>query len=348
MKSRPGLIIELSDDNGNIGLGEIWCNFPSNSASYKFQLFKDIFANKLLNKNINEPGSILTIFDDIKTIFIQADELGIFNSILSALNCAIWDLFAQKKKLPLNKLINKNSKNKMKVYASGINPSDSLKSINLGRKKGIKAFKFKIGFNNTLDLNFIKKINNNISIDEFYMFDVNQGWKINDAKKFINKLSKFSIHWVEEPISALTDQDIYLKFIKSSKLPIALGENVNDKDQFSKFLSNKYVKYIQPDLTKYGGISMLDKYFKSKHKNKIYLHFLGSGVGLVTSAHVMSAINENGYLEMDLNNNPLRDSLFTQEIQVSNGNILLNDLPGIGFKLNKKIIKKYQVDFFTI
>ena len=101
-------------------------------------------------------------------------------------------------------------------------------------------------------------------------------------------------------------------------------------------------------MTKYGGISMLYKYFKSKHKNKIYLHFLGSGVGLVTSAHVMSAINENGYLEMDLNNNPLRDSLFTQEIQVSNGNILLNDLPGIGFKLNKKIIKKYQVDFFTI
>jgi len=348
MKSRPGLIIELSDDNGNIGLGEIWCNFPYDSASYKFKIFKDIFANILLNKNINDPGSIFKIFEDIKTVFIQADELGIFNSIISALNCALWDLFAQKKKLPLNKLINKNSKNKMKVYASGINPSDSLKLINLGRKKGIKAFKFKIGFNNSLDLNFIKKIDKNISIDEFYMFDVNQGWKIKDAKKFINQLSKFSIHWLEEPISALTDQDIYLKFIKSSKLPIALGENVNDKDQFSKFLSNKYIKYIQPDLTKYGGISMLDKYFKSKYKNKIYLHFLGSGVGLVTSAHIMSAINENGYLEMDLNDNPLRDSLFTQEIKVSNGNIILNDLPGIGFKLNKKNIKKYQVDFFNI
>ncbi len=172
--------------------------------------------------------------------------------------------------------------------------------------------------------------------------------KLMMQKKFINQLSKFSIHWLEEPISSLTDQDIYLKFIKSSKLPIALGENVNDKDQFSKFLSNKYVKYIQPDLTKYGGISMLNKYFRSKYKNKIYLHFLGSGVGLVTSAHIMSAINENGYLEMDLNNNPLRDSLFTEEIKVSNGSIILNDLPGIGFKLNKKNIKKYQVDFFNI
>ena len=55
MKSRPGLIIELSDDNGNIGLGEIWCNFPSNSASYKFQLFKDIFA-----KNFSQTCRLLT------------------------------------------------------------------------------------------------------------------------------------------------------------------------------------------------------------------------------------------------------------------------------------------------
>jgi len=98
MKSRPGLIIELSDDNGNIGLGEIWCNFPSNSASYKFNLFKDIFAKKLFNKNINEPSSIFKIFEDIKTIFIQADELGIFNSIISALNCAVWGYFCPKEK----------------------------------------------------------------------------------------------------------------------------------------------------------------------------------------------------------------------------------------------------------
>ena len=49
-----------------------------------------------------------------------------------------------------------------------------------------------------------------ISKNETYMLDVNQGWKINDAKKFINKLSKFPIHWLEEPISALTDHDTYL------------------------------------------------------------------------------------------------------------------------------------------
>ena len=52
MKSRPALILELTDTNDNIGLGEIWCNFPSDGASYKFKLFKNIFVNKLINSNI--------------------------------------------------------------------------------------------------------------------------------------------------------------------------------------------------------------------------------------------------------------------------------------------------------
>ena len=39
MKSRPALILELTDTDDNKGLGEIWCNFPSDGASYKFNLF---------------------------------------------------------------------------------------------------------------------------------------------------------------------------------------------------------------------------------------------------------------------------------------------------------------------
>ena len=42
MKSRPALILELTDTNENIGLGEIWCNFPSDGPSYKFKLFKSM------------------------------------------------------------------------------------------------------------------------------------------------------------------------------------------------------------------------------------------------------------------------------------------------------------------
>ena len=63
MKSRPALILELTDIHGNIGLGEIWCNFPSDGASYKFNLFKNIFANKLFNSKIKHPKDLNLIYE---------------------------------------------------------------------------------------------------------------------------------------------------------------------------------------------------------------------------------------------------------------------------------------------
>ena len=158
MNSRPALILELTDTDDNKGLGEIWCNFPSDGASYKFNLFKNIFVNKLINSSIRHPKDLRAIFESIKTIFVQSDDLGSYNSILSAIDCAYWDLIAKKKKIPLNKLINKKSSNNIEVYASGINSNSAINSIINARLLGIKFFKIKTGFDNKLDQRLIKSI----------------------------------------------------------------------------------------------------------------------------------------------------------------------------------------------
>ena len=347
MQSRPGLILELTDTNNNIGLGEIWCNFPSDGAFYKFNLFKNIFANKLIKSNIKHPNDLVKFFKLIKTIFIQSDDLGSYNSILSAIDCAYWDLMAKRKKTPLNKFINKKSSNNIEVYASGINSNSFLKSINNAKLLGIKSFKIKTGFDNKLDKNLIEKIFKIRKSKENIMLDINQGWDFKIANSYIKKISKHPIFWIEEPISARSSDKDYLNLIKKSKVHLALGENVYDDNLINILLRNKFLKYFQPDITKYGGISLVNNFINSKYKNKIFLHFLGSGVGLITSAHMMTAINNNGLLETDFNENPLRDNIFNEKIKITNGKIYLNNKPGIGFNLNKKILKKYTVNKFT-
>ena len=347
MNSRPALILELTDTDDNKGLGEIWCNFPSDGASYKFNLFKNIFVNKLINSSIRHPKDLRAIFESIKTIFVQSDDLGSYNSILSAIDCAYWDLIAKKKKIPLNKLINNKSSNNIEVYASGINSNSAINSIINARSLGIKFFKIKTGFDNKLDQRLIKSIFKIKKNNEKIMLDINQGWDLKKANFYIKKISKHPIFWIEEPISARSSEKEYLNLIKNSKVNLALGENVYNENLITNFLKNKYLKFFQPDITKYGGITLVNKYINSKYKNKIYLHFLGSGVGLITSAHMMSAINSNGLLETDFNKNPLRDSIFNETIKITNGKIYLNNNPGIGFNLNKKIIKKYTINKFV-
>ena len=347
MNSRPALILELTDTDDNKGLGEIWCNFPSDGASYKFNLFKNIFVNKLINSSIRHPKDLRAIFESIKTIFVQSDDLGSYNSILSAIDCAYWDLIAKKKKIPLNKLINKKSSNNIEVYASGINSNSAINSIINARSLGIKSFKIKTGFDNKLDQRLIEDIFKIKKNKEKIMLDINQGWDLKKANFYIKKISKYPIFWIEEPISARSSEKEYLNLIENSNVNLALGENVYNENLITNYLKNKYLKFFQPDITKYGGITLVNKYINSKYKNKIYLHFLGSGVGLITSAHMMSAINSNGLLETDFNENPLRDNIFNETIKITNGKIYLNNNPGIGFNLNKKIIKKYTINKFV-
>ena len=107
MKSRPCVIIELEDFNKNIGYGEIWCNFPSDGASYRFNLLNNLYLDKIVGHEFSNPEKLIDIITDkFKTLFVQSRDIGSFDNINAGLDCAFWDLFAKTKKTPLNKLLN--------------------------------------------------------------------------------------------------------------------------------------------------------------------------------------------------------------------------------------------------
>ena len=347
MKSRPSLILELKDHFNNSGYGEIWCNFPSDAANYRFNLIKNIFVNKIKDIKIDDPLKTKNFFDEIKTFFIQSGDLGAYNNIVSAIDCAIWDLFSKNKKSPLYKFVNHNSKNNILSYASGINPDEALEKIEEARSVGIDSFKVKIGFNNNLDINLLNFLKKNIKNNENLMLDVNQGWNLDNAKKYLLTLQKYKPFWIEEPISASSKIADYESLSNLKNVNIALGENINNMNEFDFYFSHNNFNYIQPDITKYGGISLIYNLSKKYNSKKIWLHFLGSGVGLLTSAHVMAAINPEGKLETDINENLLRTKIFDTAIIINEGKINLNNNFGIGMKLNMEIINKYLIKSFT-
>ena len=67
----------------------------------------------------------------------------------------------------------------------------------------------------------------------------------------------------------------------------------------------------------------------------------------MTSAHVMAAINPEGKLETDINENLLRTKIFDTAIIINEGKINLNNNFGTGMKLNMEIINKYLIKSFS-
>ena len=76
---------------------------------------------------------------------------------------------------------------------------------------------------------------------------------------------------------------------------------------------------------------------KNIKKNKIWLHYLGGAIGLISSAHIMSALNPDGYLEYDINENELRTKIVNPSFQIINGYLELNENYGIGFQISDNL-----------
>ena len=72
---------------------------------------------------------------------------------------------------------------------------------------------------------------------------------------------------------------------------------------------------------------------KAGEEGKIYCpHYLGGGIGLLASAHLLAAIGGPGILEIDCNPNSLREQLAEPFPSVTDGMFELPQTPGLGIE----------------
>jgi len=115
-------------------------------------------------------------------------------------------------------------------------------------------------------------------------------------------------------------------------MPLAAGENLAGAQAFGDALDAHCLGVVQPDLAKWGGFSgCLPVARRVLARGVRYCpHFLGAGVGLLASAHLLAAAGGDGLLEVDANPNPLRTATCGPVAQVVEGRVHLTERPGLG------------------
>ena len=68
---------------------------------------------------------------------------------------------------------------------------------------------------------------------------------------------------------------------------------------------------------------------------------------MITSGHLMSAINKCGFLEYDINENALRTDILEPAVKIRDGYLLLNSSIGIGFNLSE-MSKNYLNQYYEL
>jgi L-alanine-DL-glutamate epimerase-like enolase superfamily enzyme len=332
MHDRPALLVRAETSEGAIGWGEVWCNFPACGAEHRARLLDIVFAPLLLNQSFDSPQQAYAhATARTEVLALQTGEFGPLAQVIAGVDLALWDLCARRAALPLYRLLG-GSKNTVPVYASGINPDAPLAVVQRMHAAGYRAFKLKIGFDDAQDLANLHAVREWLGPQLPLMADVNQAWGLDKAQAMVPRLAPVDLAWLEEPLRADSSMAAWQQLKSSASMPLAAGENMLGSLAFERGIASGALGVIQPDIAKWGGISGAWPVIQNIRAQGLRYcpHFLGAGIGLMASAHVLAAAGGDGMLEVDANDNALRSLLAPPLARVQDGRITLDTQPGMG------------------
>jgi len=345
MRDRPALLVKVSDADGAFGWGEVWCNWPVSAAEHRIRLLTEDLADLILGKGFSDPRVCFALVSErVEVKALQAGEPGPYAQTIAGLDMALWDLYARRACKPLHALLVPDSSNRVRAYASGIDSRAAVRVIPESRAAGYRDFKIKVGFDLDADIRLTNEAAQSLEAGERLAADANQGFSIDSAHRYVEGIGGVPLRWLEEPFRVDAPEAYLWALHDRASIPLAGGENLFGYDAFNAAIRTKALSVIQPDAAKWGGVTgCFDVARATLAAGLTYCpHFLGAGIGLATSAHLLAAAGGEGLLEIDVNPNPLRSDIAEGWPVVEDGMLMLSNAPGIGVEPDTARIERYR------
>lgn len=345
MRDRPALFVRIEDQEGAFGWGEVWCNFPEHGAEHRARLIAALFAPMLQSMPIDRPREVFgELTARTAVLAIQTGEPGPIHQCIAGIDIALWDLAARRENQALWRFMG-GTNPLIRAYASGINPDGAADTALRCRAEGHRAFKLKVGFGRDKDLANLRAMREALGMDCDLVTDANQAWDPVAARAMAQAMEEFRVGWLEEPMRADTPWPEWQALAAATSIPLAGGENLAGMPAFEEAFEARALRVVQPDVAKWGGISgCLPLARRIREAGLRYCpHFLGGGIGLLASAHLLAAAGGDGMLEVDANPNRLRTTTCGAVAHVSDGRVRLDDRPGLGAAPELEQLERYRV-----
>jgi D-galactarolactone cycloisomerase len=342
-QQRSSLLLRVSNRSGQHGWGEIWSGYPAFGAQHRALLVEKIVAPFALGRDVSDAPALMDAVEKHLLPFVRlAGEPGSASHVLAGLDCAVWDMNARVRGLPLYRLLGAEPR-KIDVYASGVSPHISDQDLDDLRSRGFRQFKFKAGFADRDSLDALTRLAGSLHHVEKMMIDANCGWDFAGAADALSHIKGLPLEWVEEPIGPERPADEWRSLAADCTSPLAAGENLLTLDAFRS--SFDWLGVIQPDLGKWGGVSRVLPLAREVVAAGLRYcpHAFGSFIGASVAAHVLCAAGGTGVLELDANANPLRTAGSVRFPNPVDGAISLGNAPGIGMDADIESLKPYLI-----
>jgi L-alanine-DL-glutamate epimerase-like enolase superfamily enzyme len=120
---------------------------------------------------------------------------------------------------------------------------------------GYRSIKIKVGHSDpNVDLDRLSAVRAAVGAGVSIAIDGNGKWDLPTCQRFCANAADLDLFWFEEPLW-YDDVASHRALARSTSIPVALGEQLYSLDAFKSFVAAGAVQYVQPDVTRLGGIT---------------------------------------------------------------------------------------------
>ena len=149
------------------------------------------------------------------------------------------------------------------------------------------------------------------------------------------------VAWFEEPLRP-DDIQGYIKLTENAPLPISGCEVLTRRQSFVPWIESRAIDYVQPDLTKVGGLTEGLRIAQHAYEHSIMTipHGWNTAVGLAADMQLMAALPTARWVEYKTPS-PFIDELLEAPLVIDEeGFVAIPSAPGLGIEWNRDGIEK--------
>jgi len=338
------VIVKIHSDDGIVGLGEAPLSmgpvFPEETYETSIFLIKRYLSPVILGK---DPFDIERVIREME----RAVE-GNYTT-KAAVDFALYDLMAKSVELPLYKLIGGLFYEKVPLswsLAIG-DPELDAKEAKEKVSEGFRIFKIKVGISEpSVDIERVRAIREAVGNGVDIRIDVNQGWKPDKAIKIIQKMERYELGFVEQPVPRW-DINGMARIAKAIDTPIMADESLYTLHDAITLIEKEAADIFAIKLMKHGGIYNSKKICALAEAADISCYVgsnLETGVATAICVHFAVASSNVTYGCELFGPLLLTDDILKTPIEYREGYIgIPRKIFGLGVEINETKLKNYLI-----